>query len=68
MLGDHTFLGSYDGATVNGSSVSNEADAIYVRAGCLNATGTNASNFVINSQEIHPSQFLGSILVTGRVL
>lgn len=65
MLGDHTFLGAYDGATASGSTVSNECDAIYVRAGCLNATGTNATNWVINSQETHPSQFLGSISAVG---
>jgi len=67
MLGDHTFLGSNNGATASGSTVSNECDAIYVRAGCLNATGTGAANWVINSQETHPSLFMGSISAQGLI-
>lgn len=62
MLGDHTYLNtSYDGCTVNGSSTSNECDAIYVRAGSLNASGTDAGNWVLNSQETHPSEFGGPL-------
>ena len=65
MLGDHTFLGAHDGCTTSGSTVSNECDAIYVRAGSMNATGTGASNWVINSQDTDPSQFMGSISAVG---
>lgn len=65
MLGDHTFLGSHDGCEASGSTVSNECNAIYVRAGALNATGTNASNWVIHSLDTSPSSFAGSIAASG---